>query len=412
MRCPVQPSFGDPAIQSDPFAAYDALRGEHPVYRDPATGFYVVLDYDLLCQVALDSATYSNSTGVLAVRSGELGAEIKRIQAENNIPTVPTLLVTDPPDHTFYRRLVDKAFSAARVKRLEGYLTGVIDDLVAGFENEPSIDFFARMGNVVPLYVVADLIGADRSRIDDIKRWSDSAAAASDPSVDRQTILHHIRVTCEFQRFIRDQAHRYRASPDDTLLSEVANAEVDGRRLTDPELVSMMQQVFVAGHETTSSTMTGGMLYLIRTPGLEEQLRQRPELIRNFVEEVLRLESPLQGMFRITTRDVELGGVSIPAKSVIVVRWGAGNRDSKQFACPAQLDLERKNPMRHLAFGYGIHFCVGNQLARAELRISFDRLLRRLKNFRLVDGDRSIERLSHYFIYGIRRLDIAFDRIA
>lgn len=407
-----QPDFCDPAVQADPFASYEAARQQGPVYRDPQTGFYFVLDYDLLREVAGDSATFSSATGVLSVRSGDLGEEIRRIQEENGIFLVPALLVTDPPLHKFHRGFVDKAFSPSRVRKLETYLGGVIDDLITGFENEPVIDFVQRMALMVPVYVVADLIGADRSMVHDIKRWSDASAAGVDPSLTREQTLAAIREACGLQRFILDQTHRYRQAPADNLLSDVANGKVDGRQLSESEIVTLMEQVFVAGHETTTNTMSLGMLRMIQTPGLEALLRSNPQEIGAFVEEILRLDSPLQGMFRLTTRDVELGGTHIPAHSVVVVRWGAGNRDPKRFANAAEIDLKRPNLRQHLAFGTGIHFCVGNQLARAELRISFERLLERLGNFRLADGAASVERASHYFIHGLKRLDIAFERRA
>ncbi|WIW89525.1 cytochrome P450 [Sphingobium sp. V4] len=412
MNQSVLPDFADPAVQANPFEAYEKLRDAHPVYKDPTTGFYVVLDYDLLREVAGDSLTYSSDTGVLQVRSGEIGEEIRRIQADHGIHLEPALLVTDPPRHTFHRRFVEKAFSPSRVRKLEGYLTEVVADLATSLADQPSVEFVSQFAVMVPVFVVADLIGASRDMVQDIKRWSDASAAGVDPSLDQNTILDAVTEACQLQQFILEQARRFRIEPADNLLSDVANAEVNGLRLSDPELVSLMEQIFVAGHETTTNTMAHAMLRLIQTPGLEGQLREEPGLISSYIEEVLRLDSPLQGMFRMTTKDVTLSGVPIPARSVVVLRWGAGNRDAKRFAFPAEVDLHRPNIRNHLAFGTGIHFCIGNQLGRAELRIAFEQLLRKYCNFRLANGPSSASRAEHYFIYRLQKLEIAFDAVA
>lgn len=408
--CPVD--FADRKVQVCPFDAYRELRSDHPVYLDPTTGFYVVLDYALLREIGMDTKRFSSSTGVLVVRSGELGKQLQKVQEEHGVPPVPVLIVTDPPLHGFHRALVDRAFGLPRVKKLEAYLTQVVDDLIDRIVDRSPIDFVSEFAVTVPVSVLTDLMGVPRSQMSEIKRWADASSAAADPSKDTETKVRLTRIVCEFQRYVAGLAKEYREKPNDSVLSDLANADVDGRKLTENELVAICQQIMVAGHETTTRTMAGALLWMINTPGLEQRLRDNPDLISNFIEEVLRLEAPLQGMFRMTTTDVELGGVKIPAKSVVVVRWGAGNRDPKRFDSADALDIDRVNVKQHLAFGAGPHFCVGNQLARSELRISFDRLLRRMKNFRLVAGDGSVVREPHYFIYGIGELHIEFDGIA
>lgn len=403
--------FSDHATQIYPFEAYRQLHQQGPVYRDPGTGYFVVLDYDMLRDVARNPSLFSNETGVLLVRSGELGKKIHQMQEEHGIPSVSVLLTTDPPMHSYYRAFVDKAFSPARVKQLEQYLTGVCEDLLDRLDGRSEIEFVADVCVQIPVMVVADLLGVDRSRSGDIKRWTDATARASDPTLDDDTMLELLKCACGLELFIRDLAQGYRKHPNDSLLSNVANMAVDGRPLTDPELVSLMRQVFVAGHETTTFTMAGAMMWMINVPGLESRLREEPQLIDVFVEEVLRLEAPLQGMFRRTTADTVLGDVEIPAGSVIVMRWGAGNRDPERFPHPDTLDLTRRNVRNHLAFGTGIHFCVGNQLARAELRIAFAALLKRFRNFRYAAREHPVERSPHYFQYGINKLFIEFDRV-
>jgi cytochrome P450 len=408
-RCPVD--FSDVKTQVNPFAAYDELREEHPVYRDPTTGFYVVLDYTLLREVGLNTRQFSSNTGLMQVRTDNVGKRMREIEQEHGVPPDAVLLITDPPAHDFYRSLVKNAFSSTRVKKLESYLEKVVAEIIANVLAKGSVEFVSEVALMVTMNVTADLLGVPRSQVEDIKRWSDATATSADPSTDADVNLRLIRIVCEFQRYITALADDYRAAPNESLLSNLANAEVDGRRLTQNEMVGMMQQIMVAGHETTTNAMAGAMRWLIKTPGLERTLREDSGLLQNFIEEVLRLEAPLQGMFRLALADVQLGGVTIPAGSVVVLRWGAGNRDPHRFDCPAALDIHRTNARQHLTFGHGPHFCIGKELARSEMRILFTQLLRKMSNFRLVDGERSVQREPHYFIYGIKKLHIAFDAI-
>lgn len=406
--CPID--FSDPDVQVCPFSAYDRLRAIAPVHIDPGTGFYVVLDLALLREIANDPVRFSNSTGLIQVRSGELGERMQAIQSEHGVEPESALLTTDPPEHGFFRSLVDKAFSQTRVRRLEEFLVDIVDEIIDEFIDRGAVEFVQEMAVMVPVHIVVILLGVSRDSVNDIKRWSDAASAGTDPALSDEAKLGSMAAVCEFQRFILNCANHYRGEPNDSLLSELANAQVDGRRLTDGELVSVAQQILVAGHETTASTIASGMLYLIETPGLEQRLRDNPKLVANFVEEILRLEAPLQGMFRKTMQDVVLAGVPVPRGSIIVMRWGAANRDPAVFADPGTLDLDRANRRHHLAFGAGPHFCVGNQLARAELRIAFERMLQRMKNFKLQGGPSNVTRMSHYFIYGITRMEVSFDK--
>jgi len=180
--------------------------------------------------------------------------------------------------------------------------------------------------------------------------------------------------------------------------------------MTDREIVSMVVQILVAGIDTTTSAMSSAMYRLIQTPELEEQLRADPSLIANFIEEVLRFDSPIQALWRRATKDVELGGKQIKEGEIIVVRFGAGNHDPAQFADPDRLDPARRNARNHIAFGSGPHFCVGNQLARGELRTAFGILLDRMQNFRLARGEDGVEYAATYVAYGVTRLEINFDR--
>jgi cytochrome P450 len=181
--------------------------------------------------------------------------------------------------------------------------------------------------------------------------------------------------------------------------------------MSDRELVSMVVILIAAGIDSTALALASAMYRLIETPALQDDLRANPDRLPNFIEEVLRLEAPVQGLYRRLLNDINIAGVDIPKGEVVVLRFGAANRDPAQFAEPDAMQPERKNARTHLTFGAGPHFCIGNQLSRGELRIAFNTLLRRMRNIRLADGEASASWVSHFLVYGPYRLDIAFDRI-
>jgi cytochrome P450 len=400
-------SFADPEVQKCPFSAYAKVRTQGPVYVDPKTGFYVVTDYALVRRCAEDAATFSSQTGLIMVKDSPIKAQLDEIWKREGVMPVPALVVADPPDHTFHRSFVDKAFTPVRVKQLEGFIEGVVNSIIDEFIDRGEVEFLSEMAIKMTMFVFADMFGVPRSNWKQFLEWANTAIAQGrhDNSEAEQIRITH--VLCECQRYVLARAAEYRAAPKECILSDLANVDVDGRKLSDEELASICIQLLIAGYETTSATLTAALLRIIRTPGLEDRLRADPSLIPNFIEEVLRLEAPIQGLFRRATRDAEIGGVKVPAGSIVQLMWGGANRDPAVFDDPDGFDPARPNARRHVAFAFGPHVCVGNQLARGELRIAFNQLLRRLKNFRL---QKEPEYFSHPFAYGVTALHVAFDR--
>jgi cytochrome P450 len=211
----------------------------------------------------------------------------------------------------------------------------------------------------------------------------------------------------EMQNYLAERVEFYRNNPGDSIIADIARAEHEGKLLDMAEILSMLMQLLAAGNETTTSAMGMGMELLIRD-NYETLLREQPEKMLNFVEEVLRLHAPIQGLFRRALTDTEIRGVKIPAGSIVMLRWAAGNRDPRKYEEADAVVLDRRAPMQHLTFGFGVHFCVGNALARAELRIMFTTLLARLKNFRL-DGEPEL--VVHGFARGLKHLPIRYEVI-
>jgi cytochrome P450 len=399
-------SFADREVSACPFPAYDRLRQEQPVYRDPKSGHYVLTRYDDVRKAMLNVAALSNDTGLMGDRWAPEAN--RRFEADGWLP-MNTLVSNDPPGHRTYRSLLDKVFTAPKVASLEPRIQQIVDELIDSFAGRAEIDFLDAFAVPLPMYVIAEQLGVAREDRAMFKRWSDVAMESMDPMLtpERQVVLAGELI--DMQRYMAQQIERVRAAPDDKLLSLLSNLETDGRRLDMRELQSLILQILVAGNETTTTTLALGMKTLIERPDLADEILRNPERVRPFIEETLRVTAPLQTLFRRARGDVEIGGVTIPAGSLVEVRFGAANRDPQQFACPADVDLDRRNSASHLSFGIGIHMCIGNQLARGELRLAFQTLTRRLTGLRMTRGSDSVHWMDNYTAYGPDRLWMAFD---
>lgn len=403
--------FLDPEVMRCPFAAYAQARAAGPVYHDEGSGYYIVTGYDEVRKWAANTKDLSNVTGLLlSFDSMPWQARINEIYRTKGFLPVNTLTVSDPPLHTFHRSLVDKAFTPARVRKMEDYLQSTIDGMVETIIGKGECDFYAEFAGRVPILVIASQLGVDLGDLDWFKECSDAVIAESNPSNSEEEQVRITEKITELQRFIAAKVEEFRARPCDSLLSDIVNADDDGRTMDMRELVSMILILLVAGNDSTALAMTSAMHRIATTPGLEDRLRADRAAIPNFIEEVLRLEAPVQGLYRRVLNDIEIAGTAIPKGAIVVLRFGAANRDPAQFAEPDSIDPARSNARSHLAFGAGPHFCLGNQLARGELRIAFATLLKHMKNFRLAEGADAVSYMSHFLVYGPVSLRIAFDR--
>jgi cytochrome P450 len=316
----------------------------------------------------------------------------------------------DPPRHTIFRRIVERLFTGPAVKRLHNYLDAHVCELIDRFAARGEADFLAEFALLLPIGVIADQLGLPRTAAADIKRWTDAYIESFNPTISAEHKLECTRRIIEFQKYFMGKRAEKMAEPAADLLSMLAVAErPDGARLSDEEYLALCAQLMVAGNETTRNQLMASMLMLIEDPALQHRLRTNPGLIPRFIDESLRLESPAQGLYRRCTRDVTIGGTTIPAGAIVLLMFAAGNRDEQQFPNSAQLDLERPNAQRHLAFGHGIHSCIGRTLATAELTIAVTRLLERLDNIRLRPGAGPMRYKPHFNMRALESLDIVFD---
>jgi cytochrome P450 len=394
-------------ILANPFEVYQQLLATQPVFEVPGAGFTLVLSYALVAEATGRVEEFSNDfSGILSgVRSTD--PDVTAI-LEKGWPQTDTLLTADPPVHTRFRKLVNLAFSMKRVDALTDHVRTIVNALIDGFEARGECEFVRDFAMPLPVQMISEQIGIDRADFATVKRWSDAFADRLGGMISKERELECAREVVEFQHAMKAQIDERRAAPRDDLLSDLVNAQVDGERpLDDAELLSILQQLMVAGNETTTSTLAGGLLQLIRNPVQLARLQADPALMPNAVEEMLRTESPTAGLWRVVKRDTELGGVPLKAGTMLMLRFAAANRDPAKFENPDAFDVERKNARAHLAFGRGIHMCVGNMLSRKEVTVAFEELVRRLDGFEVTD-EAALTYPPNMLLRGLTALPIRF----
>lgn len=404
-------SFLDLEIRRHPHAAQRALLEQGPIYFDRSCGLYMVLGYNEVRDISADPATFSSVTGLLLVKEGAIQDRINAIFKEEGFLPTNTLVVADPPDHTFHRTLLNKAFNPVAFKRMEGFIEATVQRLVAQFVEAGGGNFYKEIAALLPSLVVADMLGLDPSDFAKFRRWTDAVVAEANPdnSDERQIEITH--TICELQRYVSAKADEYIENPKPCVLSDIVHAEIDGRKLTRRELVSIFTILIAGSHDTTTSALCSAIYRLATDQPLQKRMRTHPELMRGFVDEVLRIDSPVAGLFRRATRDTQIADTPIPEGAILMLRYGAANRDPKVFPDPDRFDPERPNAARHLGFGHGIHYCLGHLLARAEIRFVVSNLLSTTHHFQLLGGEEAVGWLTDFIVYGPNKLYIDTQKI-
>ena len=402
-------TFSDPDTRRCPFPTYHKLRAESPVYLDPVSGNYVLTRYEDVRRAVLNK-TLSAKTGVIQTRKSSISDQVDRMYEEQGYLPVDTLVTNDPPSHRHFRTLVDKAFTRDKVAGLDHQIEASVKELIDGFIDEPEVEFFQRFAVPLPMTVFTDILGTTDRDLAKFKRWTEVSMESSNPVLAPERELEIVPQIIELQKYLAANGLRVRKTPDDSLLSTIANSQVDGRELTMQELVSVLFLLFLAGGETTANALSGGIKLLIDRPELANIIRDDPAKMDAFIEETLRIMAPAPVMFRRATEPLVIGDVAIPENAIIETRFQAGNLDPDVFPDPETVNLERVNGRAHLTFGAGIHMCIGNQLARGELRAAFGQLVNRCANFRPSRGEDSYEYTTTYVSYGLNKLWISFDK--
>jgi cytochrome P450 len=413
--CPLsQINAFDPELLQDPYPYFARLRAEAPVFRDPNPGIVSVSTYDLIMEVNRQPLVFSNDFST-ALRSGSTqGVDADEMAIlSKGWPVTNTMLTADPPAHTRYRKLAAKAFTFKRVEGMGDYVAQVTNALIDTFAGDGRCEFKSAFANHLPMTIIADSLGVPRSDMDRFHQWSDAFVVQLGGVSDKAARIDAAEKIVAFQRYFVDKIEEKRAAPTDDIISDLVHADLseegDPRKMDYSELLSILQQLLVAGNETTAHSLTAGLYYLISNPDQLARVKADPDLIPGFVEETLRYLTPTNNMWRVATRDAEIGGFPVKSGEMILVRYGSGNRDEAHFPHADQFDVGRDNARSHLAFGAGIHTCIGASLARKEMATAFPILLQRLKNLRFQDGRNSFRYSPNILLRGVLELHLAFD---
>ena len=400
----------DPDVSDCPYAAYQALRDDAPVWRDNATGMFVVTRYEDVKSVLLDTERFTSARhrGRVDPRS----ARLRKIYEDKGWVPGATLASRDDPEHREMRGLFNHAFRPAKIKELDPFIERLAHRLIDAFVERGSCDWVREFAIPLPLIVIGRQMGAPEEDIWQIKAWTDAWVQRLGMMQTEEEAIWSTEQEIAAQHYFQPIFERLREQPDDTLLSDLVNNVIPewGRPLTDNELhAEMMADTFVGGSETTTNALAEGIRLLIDNPSEWAKVKNDPDTyVPLLAEEVLRLEGPVQGLFRTAAVDVEMHGVTIPAGSVVNVRYAAANRDDRQFECPADMNLDRENLRSHLAFGFGTHHCLGAPLARRELVIGFRAFVDRVDEMWFEPEVNDFRHHPNFCLRALKQLRIGF----
>ena len=390
------------SFYQDPFPTYSMLRAEAPVYQIPDTpGLFFVTTWPLVREALMDPGRFSNVMPHARRTSPppEAEAQVQALRAQG-YPYSPALGTNDPPQHTRYRKMVNRAFTVRSLAWMEPLVDEVADQLAAALPDDEVVDIMESVTIPLPVWAIMRILGLDDRHRDDLRRWSDSSNASLGGKLTAERWIETERDVLEYQQVICRELDDRRENPRDDLLSTLVQAEPGETPLTNAELVWLVRELIVAGNETTIRALADMILNLDAIPGVWDRLRDDEQFRRGVVEEGIRLAAPVMGLWRRATCDTELGGVTIPAESTLFLAFSSANRDEQVFAEPDTFDPMRENVRDHLAFGHGIHVCVGAGLARIEATSALRALANNVTALEVVDRDA----LRYGPSYGLRGL--------
>jgi pimeloyl-[acyl-carrier protein] synthase len=387
-----------PEFHADPYPFYRRLREEDPVHQSPL-GIWVLTRYDDAVMVLRDPRF--GREGMAELIEARLGGSVRSANTRD-------MLFRDPPDHTRLRALVSRAFTPRVVEAMRPHIQEIVDGLLDRVEGARGMDVIEDLAYPLPVTVICEMLGVPTADQDVFKQWSADIARSLDASIlpaGSEVITRGQEAGDALREYFRSLIAVRRKSPQPDLLSALIAAEEQGDKLSEPELLATCSLLLIAGHETTVNLIGNGVLALLRHPAELRALADDPALIQTGVEELLRFDGPVQRTGRMTMADVEIGGRQIPKGSIVAAVIGAANRDPAHFPDPDRLDITRREN-RHIAFGFGIHFCLGAPLARIEGQVAIGTLLRRWRALKLVSDTPEWRESS--VLRGLKTLPVTF----
>ena len=373
-------------FHADPFPVYRQLRDEAPAYHDDDLGFWALSRYDDVVRALHDPDTFCSRFGITLEEGNSL----------------PMMLTTDPPDHTALRRLVSRAFTPRRIADLEPAIRKLASNYLDGLSDRSCADLIVDYAAPLPMDVISRLLGVPDGDQEELRGWSDALLhrAEGDIEVTPAGIDAAYQLYKYFSAFVAER----RASPRDDFAAALVSAESEGEYLTNDQVVGFLFLLIIAGNETTTKLLGNCLLAMQGFPSERAKVIAEPDRIPDAVEEILRFEGSTQVMARTLTRDVELHGRTMPTGHKVLLLLGSANRDERVWDRADVYDIDRSWPTHHVAFGHGIHVCLGAALARLEMRVGLEEFLARHPGYEI--DERALERVHSGNVRGYSRMPV------
>jgi cytochrome P450 len=400
-----------------PYKMYASLHQSGGVGVDPNIGT-IVAGYDTLAALAKNTAVYSSAITEddrgprhMGINTEPVQDDVEEILSHAH-PIVNALFTADPPEHTRHRKLISKALSPRSVRALEPQIRQITTDLIDAFIGRGSVDLIPEFAVPLPVTVIADILGVDRADIWTFKHWGDLMISGNIDLLSHERRREVAHAVVELHAYFVPRIEERRRQPTNDLLSIMVNTEVDGEPpLTTEELLPIIDQILLAGHETTTNLIGNAMLVLLDNDALMTRLRENPADIPAMVEEALRWDPPIQCTYRRATQDDSIEDISVSAGDMVIPMWAGANWDPEVFPNPERFDIDRPNTKPHMGFGFGPHFCAGAELARIEARVAFEELLSRLGDITLDETASDLSHLPSFASHGYRKVGLRFKRL-
>lgn len=406
----------DPVVHKHPRQFYAAMRKLDPVHYDKSIDMWLISRWEDIQTIQRDPITFSVNKGYHEQQAKGFAEEFQQILREKGGGYFPDAIMSDPPDHTRVRKLLEAAFTAHRVKELEPRIERVVNELIDEIADRGAMDAVKDFAQPLTIRIICEQLGLDQEIGGKIARWSTAVTAQIGRMQSREEMIAHAEQICELQHYLIGKMREREAQPREDMISDLVHArdgEGEGAVLTFEEAVSLVRALLIAGNETTATALSNLVFILATQPEVATMLQASVDdekLMNRFVEELLRIEPPVRALSRMTTCEVELGGKTLPAGAHLLLMYASANDDPDLFADPRTFDLERPNIMKHVSFGGGVHKCVGLALARMEIKVAARQLVRRLQDFRLAIAEEDIAFLPTVATRSMESLPVTFER--
>lgn len=395
-----------PVVRTDPYPYYAALRRESPVHPIvPGMPYYAVSRYQDVIFILHHPEIFSSAPAGGPSQAASLNPGARAL-ADHRLFATPMMIGVDPPDHNRLRRLVSRGFTPRRIASLEPRFREIAAECIDRVAARGEMDLQRDLAIPLPVTVISELLGVELDYRERFKHWSDALAVGLSGMSEEWSTDDVRGALDEMADFIEEMVGERRMRPRDDLISVLVEAE-EGEALSPSEVLNFVALLLVAGNETTTNLIGNAMKALLRHPEQLARVARDRSLLPAMIEEALRYESPIQGLPRCALRETELAGTTLPEGALVMALFAAANRDERQFPDPDRFDI-RRNP-QHLAFGHGVHFCLGASLARLEARVAFETLFDRCRDFQLADDE--IPVVESLFVRGPKRLPLRFAEV-